>query len=211
MSLSQHLEDSSSPIRRFFEERFPRTLDLKYADAETPPTLIPSQAGALVFTELLQFSPGTGAVLPADRVDYPWRVAGGAFDYRLRMELGPLDVDTTTAFSGWTDKVRRPLGERAADSGWGQLSDAVSVAQQRRTAGGLRAADEYELARLCGVLALYEQAYRMGGGFNTKTGHLPIWELPLNASLPEMLALIDDRVATDVTALIARARERVHN
>ncbi|WP_284252960.1 hypothetical protein [Litorihabitans aurantiacus] len=207
MSLTQHVDDKTSPVRRFFEERFPHVGELKYADVSTPPSVIAGPLGPLTITDLAAFSPGRAVALPVDGEGYPWRVAGTAFDYRLRLELGPLDLSTTTAFQGWDDKMRRPQG-RAADSGWLQLVTALDALHHQLLTRGLDVDQERELARLCGVLALYEQAYRMGGILNPKVGDLPIWQLPPGAPLPELLALIDGRLADDVSALIALARDR---
>lgn len=208
MSLTQHVEDKTSPIYHFFEERFPHVGELRYADVDGPPTVVDGPAGPMELTDLALFSPGSARTLPAVVEGYPWRDAGMAFDYRLRLELGPLDLSTTSAFRGWDDKMRRPLGGRASDSGWNQLATAVADHQHHQFAGPLNDDREHELGRLCGLLALFEQVYRMGGLLNPKAWQLPIWQAPRNAPLGELLGLVDERVTADVAALIALARDR---
>ena len=183
MSLTGHLADHDSPVRAYFARQYPHTRQLRFADTDEQPTEADLPGGPAQVTSLRRFSAPAAKVLPQDEAEYPWAVAGTAFDYRLRYEFEVGDPNTFTAARGWTDLVRLPMGERATDTGWLDVVQALHDLTSRTNpvAGNLARSDELELARLCGLLALYEQLYRMGGIFNQHTFETPIARIGLNA------------------------------
>jgi|GEM_PF-860821 len=211
VSLTGHLADEDSPVRAYFANRFPHTRELKFADSGEPPTEVNLPSGPVQLHDLKLLNAPPPRVLPLDEAGYTWAVAGIAFDYRLRYEFEVGDPNTFTAAMGWTDLVRLPMGKRAADTGWSDLVQALFDLTSRANpvAGNLARSDELDLARLCGLLALYEQLYRMGGIFNQRTFETPIAQIGLNAPLERMLALVDDRLPADIAAMVALFRSSV--
>jgi hypothetical protein len=143
VSLTKHLSTAGSPVRAFFEDRFPLT------------------RGVASSVE----SVGAARALPVEATSYPWPLVGTAFDYRLRYSLAITPPSEFTAAAG----ARAVSG--AAMLGYRELSQALDEFTSEHSPVGQRlSADrEQELARLCLVLALYEQVYRAG-----PTPHWPI-------------------------------------
>jgi len=195
-------------VRAYFARRFPHTRELKFADTDEPPTEVILPSGPAQMHTLKLFSAPAPQVLPLDETGYTWAVAGTAFDYRLRYEFEVGDPNTFTAAKGWTDLVRLPMGKRAVDTGWSDMVQALFELTSRANpvAGNLTHTDELELARLCGLLALYEQLYRMGGIFNQRTFETPIAKIGRNAPLEQLLDLLDDRLPADIAAMIGLFR-----
>ncbi|HEY3410007.1 MAG TPA: hypothetical protein VGK53_17695, partial [Propionicimonas sp.] len=205
VSLTQHVADPSSPVRAFFAEHFTNTRALKFADPPAASTTDARSVGdALVFEPQLMLHPGAPRVLPADEIGFPWSLAGMALDYRLRMELDVLDLETTAAARGWSDLVRRPFGEREPDSAWAELVAGVThlTCGARGTLVRRTPDQELELARLCAVLGMYEQLHRMGGALGQAMWDTPIARVGLNAPLDVLRGLVDDRVAEDVASMV---------
>lgn len=208
VSLTGHIDDPDSPVRAYFAAHFPHTGQLQFADTDDPPTLVHTADGDVEWWTQDRFDPDDAHVLPDDTIGYPWALAGTAFDYRLRYEFDVADPDHLVAARGWDELRREPHGQRAPGTAWTNLTDALSQLLGRAdpTAGPLTRADALELARLCGVLGLYEQIYRMGGAANPHTWDAPIALAGLDASVDSLLSLVDERLPADIAALVALFR-----
>ncbi len=209
VSLTSHLDDKDSPIRAYFERAFPNTAELKFANTDDPPGSINLPSGPVEMHTLRRFVPPSARVLPDDQSRYPWALTGTALDYRLRYQYEIGDPESFTAYLGWQEVVRRPHGERAPDTGWtsllGAIADLVDRANPAKSVLALD--DELALSRMCGLLAMYEQIYRMGGIANPNTQKSRLFEVGLDASLDELLDLIDPRLPPDLAALVQLHRE----
>ncbi len=86
MSLTSHLKDPASPVRRFFEERLPNTLPVVRT----------------VNTHLV-----TGDTILPQGIDrsYPYNLVGTAFDYRLRYYFALTDPARFVAWEGAVDNA----------------------------------------------------------------------------------------------------------
>ncbi len=211
VSLTGHVSDPDSPVRAHFAKHFPHTRELQFADADEPPTVVHTASGDLKLWTVNRFSPHGARALPDDEAGFPWHLAGTAFDYRLRYEFDIAHPNSFAAAKGWDELRRRPLGKRASGKAWDGLVDALSrlVARADPTAGPLPMDEELELARLCGVLGLYEHVFRMGGVANPHTWELPVFQVGLDASVDDLKALVDERLAADVVALVDLFRSSV--
>lgn len=211
VSLTSHLADRGSLVRAYFADRFPHTDQLQFADAKHPPTEVKLGRGTAQVNELARFSAPSAQLLPQDAAGYSWAVAGTAFDYRLRYEFEVGDPNTFTAAQGWLELVRLHTGTYASDTNWSEAVQVLFSLTNRANpvVGNLARADELDLARLCGLLALYEQLYRMGGTRNPRFSETPISQIGFNAPLDRLLALVDDRLPADIADMIALFRSSV--
>lgn len=208
MSLYSHLQDRNSPVRHYFEDEFPNWGMLRFRDTGDVPTSVDLYGSRLDVRSLSMLGDSSDPILPPAQGEYAWAVAGAAFDYRLRYEFTVGNPATFAAAKGWTELVREPWGRRASDSGWQDLVSALQDLTTRvdPTRGALADGDEIELAQMCGLLALYEQLYRMGGIFNPSTFDTAVARAGLNQPLPSLLALVDPQLPADVLRMIKRFR-----
>ena len=130
------------------------------------------------------------------------------FDYRLRYEYEIADPTTFAAYDGWKALTRRPERGLAPPTAWGDLVAALGSLTTRANPvhGSLTHAEEIELARLCGLLSLFEQVYRMGGVLDERAMAGPIARADLSAPLEDLLAIVDDRLPPDVAAMMSLFR-----
>ena len=154
MSLTSQLDNSSSPIRKFLEERFPNT------------RAVTSEANA-------QFRK-VETIRPSEPV--PWGTMGTAFDYRARYYFrvtpssklvawqGALSQwDTTWVGEGLTGDIVRVVPDLVA-SFFADLDETLARMAQEGRLRDLEQQDEELLARYCIVLALFEEMARPGVG-----------------------------------------------
>lgn len=210
MSLTSHLDDPRSPVRRYVADKFGHVRNLRFADTDAPTSHIDLDGERMPLVELERFAPGPARVMPSDRDGYPWATSGTAWDYRLRYLF---EVANPAAFVASTGAqmlhrsahrgppaiagIRGELGR-----GWTELAAALGELTERVSPVGraLEPPDERRLSQLCGALALYEQLFRMG-----RAG--PGWERsPLvqagpDIDLPALLGLVDPRLTDDLAAM----------
>lgn len=175
MSLTSELRRSASPVRYFFEHAFPRVDTFWSAWRERVqglPTLRPS----------------------GNLSDYPWALVGGAIDYRLRAYWRSYKARDTVAAQGAMVALGQGFGD--AFDLWGDVATAWD--RLMRTARPARRVlppdDEARLARLCVVLAAYEQVWRSGqvNEMLTRVG-----------TLDDLLARVPAAVVDDLGQLLA--------
>lgn len=137
MSLTSHLRQADSPVRRFLFERFPKTR----------PVVADVRAAVV----------GAATIRPP--VPVPWSLLGTAVDYRVRGYFGPV------SFAGIPEAGAQLLW--GPDEGFEFYAEAGSALDARaRELGsvGRRLDREQEewLARFCLVLSLFEVVFRSG-------------------------------------------------
>lgn len=138
MSLTSHLRQADSPVRRFLFERFPKTRPV-VADVRA----------ALV---------GAATIRPPEPV--PWSLLGIAFDYRLRGYFRPV------SFAGISETAVQMLW--GPDEGFfgfrlGIGAELDDRAQELGSVGcRLDREQEEWLARFCLVLSFFNIVYRSG-------------------------------------------------
>jgi hypothetical protein len=161
-SLKWELEDKSSPLRAFFEERLPRTagvLDAATAHPEGFTTKPASRSAA---------SGDLTAILSSARVvdestvgleSYPWQTVGTAFDYRLRYFFDASPIESLVAYRG-----ALALGDGTLPRSFEELARALDsvVGGSHPCSSLLPLAEERALCRYCYLLALFEQLARAG-------------------------------------------------
>lgn len=144
MSLTSHLKDPKSPVRRFMEERFADTRRvvgstnalLRTAHTITPPALV-----------------GT----------YPYADVGHAIDYRLRYYFAVTPSEELVAWRGARiGNVVEDLLERTDTATEFFASLDAELARMNPVRKRLDRTDEERLARYCYALGLYEVIYRTG-------------------------------------------------
>ncbi len=192
MSLTSHLKDLSSPIRRFFVDNFP---DTKSTVSETKAKLRGSQ--------LLLPSAWSGR--------YPYNTVGTAFDYRVRYYFGtssPADLvaweGAERAFGPLSLDSEFPVVDRKTGEMLSEISPQAQVAAEFFEALDLTLKsiivpgrrlddqDEQMIARYCYALALYEEYYR-SGYINPR--------LESAAHVSDLLSIAPPIVLDDLTAL----------
>jgi hypothetical protein len=184
VALTHELDDKHSPIRRWFEEWLANT-----------------KLFAIDWSARVK---GAATLRPETDLRLPGTV-GTAFDYRLRYSLAVTPLDKTVAGLSLRGLASRGLGARAA--GVSGLADtfrsglASTLAELTPVGSQLADADEELLCRYCYVLALLEEPARGGLGINS-----PLYTLPKNASLGQLLALPPQVWLDDLRAL-SRAAE----
>ncbi len=203
MSLTGHLDDPQSALRRFFSDTYPHIDQVRFAAVDVPRSTITISGEDLALTTQSRFSPGGPKVLPpADQSSeraYDRRAAGTAFDYRVRFLLAPQDPARLTAAAGARHLARR-WHQPLPGPGWNELAQAILSLQA--TDGTQRLSDSTSLttARLCGLLALYEQLYRCPERYATNN---PLVLAGPDADLQRQFRLVDERLVHDVVALTA--------
>jgi len=188
VSLSSHINDRNSPVRAFFEAHFPRTPLRPLRELTCDPCSIPLEHHAP-----LVWDPGPAQVLPADPTGYPWATVGTAFDYRLRFIFG-VNPQRTVAANGAKIVAKRLECSKRFPVAFEELV-GVSADLERGPVRG-QYEDEGGLARLCYVLALYEQCFR-----TTPSRQSPLLALGPNATLAEVEALCTSQAADDLVRL----------
>lgn len=88
MSLTGHLDDPASPVRRHFEVTYPHIKEVRFAATSAPASSITIDGRSHSVVSLDWFNPGQPKVLPgaeeAGDGRYDWGAAGTAFDYFSR-------------------------------------------------------------------------------------------------------------------------------
>lgn len=214
MSLTHHLDDPDSPVRRYFETTFPHYAQVKFASTSAPPSTIVLDGQDVELRTLKRFAPGDARVIPRpqrdDEVGYNWGAAGAAFDYRVRFLLARQDPSQLIAAAGARNLARR-WKLPGTGVAWKQLAEAVAALSPETTPDAApksrtdSATDDAILVdRVCVLLALYEQLYRAPA--EHLTNH-PLVLAGSDAQLDDHYELIDNRLVVDVAQLTALLRE----
>ena len=200
MSLSSHLDDRASPVRRFLCETFPD------AKAARMSCTVPDP-GPVLFMQGLHWTdvPWSGtwnagelAVCPADRDGFPWPTIGTAFDYQLRFLLGEVGLDRLVARQGAARLAAYWAGRNGLPRGYVELTERFDAMTKASPTWATPATSEgrRELAQLSYVLALYEQCFR-----GPMSDTWPLLKLGKGASLKKILGSIRDDALDDLTQL----------
>jgi hypothetical protein len=201
MSLSSHLGDKNSPVRRFLEDRFPILEQSKvgslYAEPIGKILGIPDlPRKAIVVSPASSGSAG---------------LIGTAIDYRLRYYFDAFDCRATVAYGGsrrmrsgtladiLEEKTRRQKLPRAADLADEFFESHQSLVERLRPVGRrLAQSDEDELARACIIMAYFEQIFRAG---LEACANSPLMLLEKKASLKDLYAIAKVECIQDVRNL----------
>jgi hypothetical protein len=176
VSLTCHFSTRESPIRQWFAATFPETRHFT------------TTTNRELFADAITHNP-VGVASP--------QTVGTAFDYRVRLFFGDLELKQTVAMAG-TRVAGRLFDQQSVDA-WFDETDAwlqrLGPARNRLTV-----AQEARVAAACYVLALWEQLYR--GGLMALDGS------PLNKfarrqrfTSARLRKLVPDDAVEDMTAL----------
>ncbi len=217
MSLLSHLRDPTSPVHRFFAERFTDAGAARSALApgDDPGVIIGRSTAGSPTPKHSVWRLGDAQVLPADqdRPGFPWATVGTAFDYRVRFYFPEREFDHRAAHTGATMLVGRWRVPLELPSAFveleAHLSDLRAVEPARRGDDAF----ERDLAELCFALALYEQFFRSGGHSDDdplyRLGPLAdlgvVVSLAPASALEDLMALANRLVATQGTLLVSSA------
>lgn len=203
MSLTRHLDDPESAVRRHFEVTYPHVKEVRFAATSVPASSITIDGRSQSLVTLDRFNPGQPKVLPGDELaggsQFDWGAAGTAFDYRIRLLLAPQDPAGFVAAAG-ARNLRRRWHKPSSPAAWTELVEAVADIQTRPSGASEAGAhpSSTRAARLCGLLALYEQLYRVPESYLAQH---PLLLAGPHAGLDELLGLVDDRLVNDVATL----------
>lgn len=230
VSLTSHLSDPGSPVHAWFCATLPNATTVRPWRAITPASRHPDCTPG--GTHLMR-APRTWPMRVPPVGDCDASTAGTALDYRLRLLLDPrFDPNSSVAALGAAQLARWFLDDHGLDQpdlyqpfeltlddatvatlrsgttpGFVQLTDAIRDVATRLPARGLGSrAVETRAARLCWLLAMFEQAYRAGVDRR--------WPLPAadaDASLRRLLRMVPDAAATQIgamTRLFVRSQPR---
>lgn len=193
MSLTSHIKDESSPVRRWLTERFP---DVPVAARELRATFDGRGTNTL--------SPSDGKVVTT---------VGVAVDYRVRLYFAEPVVDHLIAAAGASIVVGKLLDPGAPaipdrDLLYSPAATELApvrvlrdfgayVARHPTVAARLEPPVELRLARYCFVLGLYEEVFRTGRIWPTS----PLARLGPHATGKDVLALVPDIRIREVAAI----------
>ena len=174
MALTHQLDRRGTPVREFFEVRFPAKQFKPLSAA---------------WYELVRAAP----VVCASPQGVNLGTIGTAFDYRARVCWAPLVWGQTVAALGRQQLVAMGRVEL------GLVADEVGAEVERLSAAqaSLDASDEERLCRACYALALYEQFFRTFAAARSS----PLLELSDDASLDDVLALAPDTAVDDLSSM----------
>lgn len=176
MALTHELDRRNSPVREFFESRFPsgRFKEVSKAWYETV------RAAPIICQPPEGVNPGT---------------IGTAFDYRARLCWAALEWADTVAAGGARHTVglgETDLGELALG-----LRDELARIAPARCGADLHRAAEDRVCRCCYALALYEQFFRTLAARTSS----PLFDLGVDASMEDVLALAPQPAVDDLAAM----------
>lgn len=190
MSLTSHLDDPNSPVREFMAARFPNLRAVRFADSE----LKLGSEMAFPALDIVVEPSWPGGSLSG--------LAGAAFDYNLRVLYErAADRRTLSPVPGWLSAAAYGAGQVRLTDAWGEvLAGVESTLNDKGAPDALPDSDA--VARLCVVIALFDQVCRMSPGTPSFEQH-PLVVADRRASLTDVLGMADDRVPRDVSALVA--------
>jgi hypothetical protein len=183
MALTHELARRGSPVRAFFEERFPaqgfKGLSKAWYETvrERPMVCMPPEG----------VNPGT---------------LGTAFDYRARICWEPINWATTVAAGGALRTVG--LGDTELDVLALELRDELTRIAPVKCGDDLEPAAENRLCRCCYALALYEQFFRTLDARESS----PLLGLRGLATVEDLLALAPQSAVDDLATMVRTLCER---
>lgn len=189
MSLTSHLDDPKSPVRRYLEWTTPLLSDASGTSAE-----------ARVAKKLLGIDKLPGLVTPNEAGANPGTV-GAAYDYWVRYHLAVPDWRKLVAFIGASVVAKGVLpGSAPAIAAF--FMNLNRLATRLDLTRPIPEAEEILLARYCVVLALFESVYR--------SGQL-LWDLPTigtgtSEPEPETEPMLQAARTAEVTAVLNLGR-----
>lgn len=199
VSLTSHLQDMDSPVRRFMLAHFPDAPLARKALA-----VLPTSSVLLVESARLPAPPLPRTWYAPDAVElpsaagYPWPTVGTAFDFRLRFCLGASPVTARVAESGARQLVEHWRFDGTLPAAFDELRDRFD-GLVRRDASWARAPSSEtrrDLAKLSYVLALYEQCYRA-----PFLDSWPVVSAGPTATFDELAAFGSDAALDDIDAM----------
>lgn len=205
MALTVLLDDRHSPVHKHFEATYPNLSAVRWGIASEPVGTVAVGGNEYPVSTVPRFAVGVPKVLPREPLPgerhYGWGGAGMAFDYRVRLLLAPQDPSGFVAAAGARNLAGRAR-RRTLPPAWLDLVVALVDAQLDQPAADPVVADagSVEVARLCGLLALYEQLYRMPPAYLEEH---PLVVAGPDATLEDQLNLVDERMVDDVVRLAA--------
>ena len=153
MSLSSHLENPSSEIRRFLYEQFPNTLPLVRKENK--------RLSAVETIRSKDSVPYLESIRPTDKIPYPYAEIGTAIDYRIRYYFDVTPNTELVAYHG--AYLLTSVYSRLANQLVASFFDGLQTTLSKETTIGQRLDPDPELKlnRHCFILALFEQVRRM--------------------------------------------------
>ena len=199
MSLTSHLKDASSPVYRFFSERFANVGAARVA--LIPTNELTTVRGLYAPSGDLPKKPvwrlGEPVVVPelVDRRTYRWSTVGVAFDYRVRFFYPPRADDHRVARLG-AAKLSELSGDVRLPRAFEELETQLTAQRNSEPVHRSEAHFEQQLGALCLALALYEEVFRMG-----RADRSPLGDLGPLVKLDDVLSLATPTMRADLAAL----------
>lgn len=176
MALTHQLAERDSPVRGFFETRFPAQRfkpisKLWYETVRAVPIVCPPPDGV---------NPGT---------------IGTAFDYRARLCWAPIEWESTVAAGG----MMHVFGLGRADLGMlaFELQDELARVAPSRCGADLDDEAEERVSRCCYALALYEQFFRTLAAATSS----PLLELGKRSTIEDVVAIAPPAAVDDLASM----------
>ncbi|MFC6064422.1 hypothetical protein [Streptomyces ochraceiscleroticus] len=186
MSLSSHLADKHSPLRKFLTDELPNVSALRAAYRQarpTAPVILPQQT---------------------DGTRPPWHTIGAAIDHRIRLSLQATVLRNRSV--GYGIQLAGRYSPTLYNTGTALLDELQHQATIQQLDDRTRPVHrtqqtEDHLARLCYAAALFEEVYRSGRLWPST----PLAHNPNSLTLQKLLNAVPDNAATDLALLTTRA------
>ncbi len=199
MSLTSHIANSKSPVRKFLADHFPntRTPTLLWFESDDQRETL-GDSGVTI-TKLNIWDCGPFLVTPELSEGYPWGTVGTAFDYRVRYLYEVTPVSRLVASHGALMAARHLRCDSPVPPAFVELESALAILLgDGRDLRTIRSPEqEAELCRHCYALALYEQHFRA-----VPTPEWPLMRLGADATLAQVLELCSPSSLGDLMAMV---------
>lgn len=186
VALTHELANSASPVWLYLKDRC-STIDGTKRGAPMAEAL----------QKVLRFDSIPKKIILESPCARAQNTVGTALDYRVRHHLGSFDVYDTVAVNGarlLEGVTHARAASRLAESFFEEHQNLALRLNPERTR--LLEEEEKLLSRSCVVLGYYEVIFRAGTEIRS-----PLFELPANAKLGDLLSLPTDEVVDDVHQL----------
>ena len=188
MSLTSHLDDSSSPIGQYIKQHFAHTKVLTSVvnqQLKQAVTLLPAQK---------------------EKSPYPYATLGTVIDYRLRYAFDITPYEQLVAWLGARMLVRNRYSVTLLKTFFDTLD--ITVRAMQPVGRLLSTEDERLLCRYCYVLSLFEQVFRTSHENVVRSS--PLFVPSIKRNVNDLLAIPQDVCLDDVAAVFHLFYER-HN